>query len=358
MAASVAATSSRLEPVNEGVEGEGLGEGLRAVVTGSRGSSGGSGSGGSSNDGSAQSREVGASHKGGLEGSRGNDRRRAALSGRSSNGSGRRDRGNGGGLLRVGARGRGAGRRARAVQSRAGDLVAGDLGIGVEEDTGIVRLVQGRAEGALGLVGARAGDLDIEALGVVLGAVLRASTVHGDDLVAEDVVAGGKGLGDGGGPGVVVGNEVGGSPRLGADVVAGLVDLDPLEGRLVGGRALAGALGHVGEDGAEVGFGPGGPQEVDLAAGGDGGGDGSGLRVLVAVDVGRLVAGAVDEAVVEVLGVPADGLGHLLAVGLGVVVVELEAALVLAVDADAGDGAVGHDAGGGKGANESSRSLE
>lgn len=86
--------------------------------------------------------------------------------------------------------------------------------------------------------------------------------MHGDDLVAEDVRARGQAVGDGDGPGVVVGDQVRGGPRLGVQVDAGLVNLDPLEGGLVDGGAgvVGGAtVGDVGQDGADVGLGPSGP---------------------------------------------------------------------------------------------------
>lgn len=92
----------------------------------------------------------------------------------------------------------------------ARDGVAGDV---TTVDVVLDALVGGGVEGgagnavgaaAAGVGGARASDLDVDALGVVLGAVLLAGGVQGDDLVAEHVVTGGEGLGDGEGPGVVV----------------------------------------------------------------------------------------------------------------------------------------------------------
>lgn len=86
--------------------------------------------------------------------------------------------------------------------------------------------------------------------------------MHSDDLVTEDIGAGCQALGDGDSPGVVVGNQVFCSPLLGVKVNAGLVNLDPLECGLVDGGAgiIRGtAVGDVGQDGANVGFGPLGP---------------------------------------------------------------------------------------------------
>lgn len=52
---------------------------------------------------------------------------------------------------------------------------------------------------------AAASDLEVNALGVVLGAVLLSGGVQGDDLVAEHEGASGDVGGDGDLPGVVVG---------------------------------------------------------------------------------------------------------------------------------------------------------
>lgn len=240
----------------------------------------------------------------------------------------------------------GSGGVGSTVQSRAGHLVAGEGGVGVEEDAGVVGSVQLSSEDTLGVISSRAGDLNVEALGVVLGTVLGASTVHGNNLVAEDVVAGGEGGGDGSGPGVVVGDEVLGSPDLGGQVDAGLVNLDPLEGVLVGRGAVTVALGDVCEDGSLVGFRPGRPEEVDGAAGGNLDGSLAGCGVLVAVDVGGLVGVGGHESVVEVLSVPTGDLGRGLAVDLGVVVVEEETAVGNTIDAEVGDSAVSEGSGG------------
>ena len=94
---------------------------------------------------------------------------------------------------------------------RTGDGVAGDVTtVDVVLDAGISGLVKGSASNAVsavgtGVGGARAGDLNVDALGVGLGAVLLAGGVESDDLVAEDVVARSERLGDGEGPLVAVG---------------------------------------------------------------------------------------------------------------------------------------------------------
>lgn len=62
---------------------------------------------------------------------------------------------------------------------------------------------------------------------------------------------------------------------------------------------------------------------------------------LVADDVGSGEGVGLYKAIVEVLGIPANVLGDLTAVLLGVVVVELEALGVDTVDGDTGDSTVG-----------------
>lgn len=258
---------------------------------------------------------------------------------------GRRGRGHSGGSSR-GDSGRGRGRRhggsggaagagASAVQSWAGDLVAGVVAaVDVVEDAGVGVLVQGRAEGALGVVGAAAGDLDVQALGVVLGAVLLARAVERDGLVAEDVVAGSERRGDVHGPGVVVGNHLVGRPVVSE---TGFVNLDPLQGGLVGIGAVAGALGDVGDHGADVRFGPGGPLEINLSTSLHRGRRGGGLGILVADNVGGGIGTGSDEPVVKVLSVPSRGGRGSLALLDLVVVLQVEALGEGAISNDAGD---------------------
>jgi hypothetical protein len=93
-----------------------------------------------------------------------------------------------------------------------------------------------------------------------------------------------------------------------------------------------------------VGLGPGvgAPLELNLAASGDGGGDLAGSTIVVADDVAGGVGGGVHEAVVAVLGGPGDDVGR----AVGVEVVVDEAGVLLAVDGEAGDTAVGVGRGG------------
>lgn len=135
--------------------------------------------------------------------------------------------------------------------------------------------------------------------------------MEGDDLVAEHVRAGLQVGGDDSVPRGVVGDERDRRERLGSRVVPGLVDLDPLEGRLVDVGAGPRVLGHVGQHGPHVGLGPVlVPVEADSTAGRGLGGDGTRRGGLVADDVRLAVGVRLNEAVVRVFGVPPGIVGE------------------------------------------------
>lgn len=92
--------------------------------------------------------------------------------------------------------------------------------------------------------------------------------MESDNLVAEDVLAGGKGLGDGDGPCVVLADHLDGSPL--AVLVAVGLDLGPLESGLVDRLDITSVRSDVGDNGANVGLRPGGPVELDCSTGGNG----------------------------------------------------------------------------------------
>lgn len=171
----------------------------------------------------------------------------------------------------------------------AGDAVAGERVVDVDEDTGVVGFVQLHARGAGSeLVGAGARDLEVDTLRVILRAIFVVRRMQRDDLVTQDVVARGHVLGDRDGPAVIGGDELIGCP------VSGLVrvvehalggNLVEFQGGLVGGGAFAVAIGKVVDDGAVVGLGPIGPLEFDGGAGGHGGVELSGGGAFVADDV-------------------------------------------------------------------------
>ena len=134
MAASVAsrAASLTLEPSNEGIEGEGLGE----LVTAGGRSSGGSGLLGLRGG------------DGGLDGGCS-----VAAGDRSGRGDSRGGRSRGGG---------GGGRAAGAEESWAGDGVVDGAGVGVEEDTGVGGSVELSSDNTLGGLATAASDLNVD----------------------------------------------------------------------------------------------------------------------------------------------------------------------------------------------------
>lgn len=154
------------------------------------------------------------------------------------------------------------------------DGVAGDVTtVDVVLDTSVRSGVERGASNAVSAVaarvgGTRAGDLNVDALRVALGAILLGGGVEGDDLVAKDVVARGERLGDGDSPLVAVGDELVRGPLVGTgveDTSAG--KLEEAEAGLVGLAAVARALGEVVDNGTVVGLGPGVPLESHVAAG-------------------------------------------------------------------------------------------
>ena len=95
-----------------------------------------------------------------------------------------------------------------APDRRAWDLVAFESRVNVDQDAWVVLLVEGRAVFAARarqawMLVTIAGDLEVDAHWIVLSAIDSSCRVQGDDLVAEDEVAGDAAR-DGQGPGVVV----------------------------------------------------------------------------------------------------------------------------------------------------------
>ncbi|KAI6754104.1 hypothetical protein HG530_013280 [Fusarium avenaceum] len=264
---------------------------------------------------------------------------RGGLDGSGSGGTGSGSLSLGGGLR--GGRRAGAGAGATDGQLGTGDGVAGGVVVEIEDDTLLGGSVQRSTGNTGGLLSTGTSDLEVEALGVVLGTVLLASSVESNDLVTEDVRTGLEAGGDGDLPGVASGNEVVGG-ELATGGHTGLGDLEELEVGLVDlGAAIGTARSEVVDDGTLVRLGPGVPLDGDLLTGLDAGGLDSVLGALVADDVGVTEGGGLNEAVVGVGGEPSDEL-------LGRVVVggraRVEALKSLAPDADRLNVAVGGNA--------------
>ena len=98
-------------------------------------------------------------------------------------------------------------RRLTSPDSGAGDGVGVESLVEVEEDTGVLSGVDTDQRLAGGSGAAAASDLEVDALGVSLGTVGLSTGVESEDLVAEDVVAGGEAGGDLNSPGEAVGNQ-------------------------------------------------------------------------------------------------------------------------------------------------------
>lgn len=145
--------------------------------------------------------------------------------------------------------------------SRAGDGVLAEVLVQVEQDAGVLSSVEGGEVTAAGGGRAGASDLEVDALGVGLGAVGLSGGVEGEDLVAENVVTRGETLGDGDRPSEAVGDEVVGGPvaGVGAGVQACLGDLGELKRSLVDGGEVTGDGGDVVDNRAVVALGPGVP---------------------------------------------------------------------------------------------------
>lgn len=222
-------------------------------------------------------------------------------------------------------------------QGRSGHGVsATQVRVDVELDAGVGVLVEGRGRDTRWLGAAATSDLNVDALGVVLGTIEVAGGVKTDDLVAEDVVSAGNGSRDGDDGGVVVGDQLVSGPlarrRAAVDETLGF-DLEELQRGLVRLGAVAVARGEVVEDGAVVALRPGVPLHLDLRAGGHGGSQGAGSTALMAGNVDSVITSTVDEAEVGGGGGPANGLGRVVHVGVLVdevtrVAVVLSASLV------------------------------
>ena len=175
--------------------------------------------------------------------------------------------------------------------------VNGDL------QTRVVLVIQISGGGPLGLVGAIAGNFDVETIGVMLGEAASGGHVKADALMPHHILPPLDRPRDGDGPGVIVVLQLVGGPvalsgRKGAGIVlgteqAGFLDLKPHELGLIHGGAIAVAISHIGQDRAMVTAVKGRfPHEGDVVARCEGGAHLAGKGVDVADDVGALILGA------------------------------------------------------------------
>lgn len=215
-----------------------------------------------------------------------------------------------------------------SVESGSRNFVVAQRLVDVDLDTGVRVLVQSGTQGTRGRVAATTSNLEVNALGVVLGAVGLASRVQSNDLVTHHIVARLDAAGDGNSVAVVVADEVVGGPGTRNIAVidqTSSVDLEEFEFGLVNGRAVTVAVSKVGDDRTVVRLGPLSPLQLNLTTSLDRGGDGTGLAILVADDVAAGVGGAINEAIISGILIPADVVG---VVGLIVVGVDDESTVV------------------------------
>lgn len=221
-------------------------------------------------------------HRRGSRGHRASgDRRAGSRSSRSSShrSSGRGGRSSGARARDASGDGRGAGSNrelglgkvgARGDLGRAGDVVAGQGLVDVDQDARVRLGVERLTKGTRGGQRARTGDGQVEALGVVLGTVGVLGTVQRNDLVTPDVVAGREVRGDLDHPGVVVADQLIRAPRAGQGRVVdntNTSDLEELQGRLVDSGAVRVALGQHVDDGTVMRRRPCRPVDLYVVAG-------------------------------------------------------------------------------------------
>lgn len=137
---------------------------------------------------------------------------------------------------------------------RAGDGVAGGPAVDVDGDTRVAALVgTWELDGRGGGSACGAGNADLHAAHVELGAGVAACAVQRDELAAEEVVAVGDVGGDLDVPVAGAGVEAVDGPYAAAEAL--LLDLEPVEGAGGGGGGGVVDLGEVDDDGALVGGG-------------------------------------------------------------------------------------------------------
>jgi hypothetical protein len=180
MAASLARRLT-LEPRDESLNGELLGESTRGLTCTDGGCSGGNGC---------------------SRGSR-SGRSRGLLSDRASrcNGGSRSSRSSA--IGRLGRSSRSAS-RSSTEHSRAGDVVNNRSGVGVEDDTILISLVDGSTSHTFRRSGSITSNLNVQTLRVRLCTVERTSAVQSNDFVAEHVLASLEISGNSDGPCVVL----------------------------------------------------------------------------------------------------------------------------------------------------------
>jgi len=142
--------------------------------------------------------------------------------------------------------------------------------VDVDQDTWRIRGVELLSKGTSWGISTSTGDLEVDALRVVLSTICGTSGVKGNDLMTSDIVAWLDSLWDDGGPAVVVRNELVRSPSARdsgvVDETDG-IDLEELQVCLCHTFARAVAVGKIGDDRAVMRVRPWGPLELNRVSG-------------------------------------------------------------------------------------------
>lgn len=136
-------------------------------------------------------------------------------------------------------------------QGRTGNLVGKRASVEVEQNTRVVGLVKLSSLDTRRRERTTTGDLQVEALGIVLSTIGLSCTVKGDDFVTENIVAGFQLGRDLKSPGEAVCDENIGSPSTalqGHVEKTALADLEELERVFVNGLAVARAFSEIVND--------------------------------------------------------------------------------------------------------------
>ena len=114
-------------------------------------------------------------------------------------------------------------------EGRARDLVRGQVSVDVYHNAGIVHLIELRAQSSGRLFAAGAGDLEIDALRIILRTICSTGGVESDDLMAKDVVTRCDALRDRDSPAVIIRNQLIRTPRSRNRVIVDKTDFVNLE---------------------------------------------------------------------------------------------------------------------------------
>lgn len=179
--------------------------------------------------------------------------------------------------------------------------------VDVDQDTGVSRGIELLTSGTRWGSGSATRDLQVDALRVILSAVCVCGGVKSNNFVAHNVVSRSDGIRDCHSPAVVGGDKFVGSPCTWSTGVVDqttLVNLDKVQLSLVHSRAVAIAVGEVGDNGAVMAVRPWAPLELDSASCSNWSRNRSRCGVLVADNVWICILRRIDKSQVGCSGCP------------------------------------------------------